>query len=159
MANRGDQQATPVAAPDSTSVLLSGPAIRAYEAMLADVPEASGSGYEAIAAQLAQAQSLADLEAPWRTEGGQKYLDQWLTITGIRKVPSDYAGGLGWFLVVDAATIPDGERVSFTTGSVNVVAQLVRAHALDLFPLQAKLVNLRSNKPGQNPPQRLVFTE
>lgn len=140
--------------------VIGGDALVAYESMLASVPDVSagdGAGYERILAQLAAAQNLEDLEAPWRARGGEQYLGQWLVIRGIAKMPSDYRGGLPWFLVVDAVTAEDGEQATFTTGSVNVVAQLVRAHTLELFPVEAMLVESGKPTAAGFTVQRLVF--
>jgi hypothetical protein len=109
--------------------------VEAYEAMIADVPEAGGDGFDGILAQLALAADVAALDAPWRSGGLEEWANVPLGILGIRKMPSDYPGGLPWFLVVDAAAIDSGEKVTFTTGAVGVVAQLVKAHQLGAFPL------------------------
>lgn len=137
--------------------VISGDALVQYESMLAGVPDVEAASYDRILEQLAAATSLEDLEAPWRARGGEQYLGQWLIIRGIRKMPSDFRGGLPWFLVVDAALADGGKAVTFTTGSVNVVAQLVKAHALDLFPVEAML--LQADKPTRDGyyPQRLHF--
>lgn len=109
--------------------------VAAYEAMIVSVPDAGGDGFDGILAQIAEAADLAALDAPWRSGGLEAWADVPLAILGIRKLPSDFPGGLPWFLVVDAATVDDGEKVTFTTGSVGVVAQLVKAHQLGAFPL------------------------
>lgn len=142
-----------------TGPVLQASAAAPFEAMLADVPEADAGGYERILASLATAKSLEDLEAPWRAQGADAYLGEWLSIRGIHKMPSDYQTGLPWFLVVDAASRETGEAVTFTTGSVNIVAQLVRAHALGLFPLVAKIVESDRVTAAGFRPQRLVFSE
>jgi len=109
--------------------------VAAYEAMIVSVPDAGGDGFDGILEQIARADGLADLDAPWRSGGLEEYANVPLAILGIRKMPSDFPGGLPWFLVVDAATVDDGERVTFTTGAVGVVAQLVKAYQLGAFPL------------------------
>jgi hypothetical protein len=109
--------------------------VAAYESMIATVPEAGGDGFDGILAQIAGAADVAALDAPWRSGGLEEWANEPLAILGIRKMPSDYPGGLPWFLVVDAATVKDGERVTFTTGAVGVVAQLVKAWQLGAFPL------------------------
>lgn len=109
--------------------------VAAYESMIATVPEAGGDGFDGILAQLADAADVAALDAPWRSGGLEEWTNVPLAILGIRKMPSDYQGGLPWFLVVDAATVESGEKVTFTTGAVGVVAQLVKAHTMGAFPL------------------------
>lgn len=122
---------------DETALALSDQAVAVFEPLLAMIPEAGGdgAGYETILRQLAQAQDASELDAPWRAGGLQLYQDTSLVITDIRRMPSDYQGGLGWFLVVDAVVKGTGERIAVTTGSVGVVAQLVKAYALGALPL------------------------
>ncbi len=109
--------------------------VAAYEAMIDLVPDAGGEGFDGILEQIARAGGLADLDAPWRSGGLEDYANVPLAVLAIRKMPSDFPGGLPWFLVVDAAVVETGERVTFTTGAVGVVAQLVKAHQLGAFPL------------------------
>lgn len=136
MSNETQEATQDVAATNGgQSAPISADAVAPFEGYLAAVPDAEGAGYESILAQIDQAQSITDLDAPWRTSGLEAYKDRQLVVRGIRKMPSDFAGGLMWFLVVDAVEKVTGERVTFTTGAIGVVAQLVKAHALDAFPL------------------------
>ena len=109
--------------------------IEAYESMIASVPEAGGEGMEAILAIIAQAGDTADLDAPWRAAGLKEYLNVPLVITGIKRMPSEYDGGLPWFLVIEGAVRATGEKLTVTNGSAGVVAQLVKAWQLGAFPL------------------------
>lgn len=120
-----------------SAVQLSPNAVQAYESMLASVPDVDSGGYDRILETIAQAKTLTDLDAPWRSSGMDAYIDVPLVIRGIAKAPSDFKGGLPWFLVVDAVTAADGESARFTTGSVNVVAQLVKAFTMGAFPVAA----------------------
>jgi hypothetical protein len=114
--------------------------------MIADIPEAGGDGYASILAQLATAEHPDDLDAPWRSGGLEEFVNQPLVIRGIRKMPSDFQGGLPWFLVADAAVVATGELVSITTGAVAVVAQLAKAHALGAFPW--RVIPRQSERPS-----------
>lgn len=109
--------------------------VAAYESMIAEVPEAGGEGFDGILEQIARAADVAALDAPWRSGGLEEWANVPLAVLGIRKMPSDYAGGLPWFLVVDAAVVETGEAITFTTGAVGVVAQLVKGWQLGAFPL------------------------
>lgn len=120
---------------DEAPVVLPAQVVASYEAMIADVPEAGADGFASILASIALATDVADLDAPWRSQGLGDLVNQRVVVTGIRKMPSDYAGGLPWFLVMDGALVDTGETVAVTTGAVSVVAQLVKAHNLDAFPL------------------------
>ncbi len=120
-----------------------------WESMLMAVPEAGGdeSGYEGILAAIAVAQDPTELDAPWRSEGLQRYRDTPLVITGIRRMPSDYTTGLGWYLMLEAVVKDTGEKVATSVGSLGVVAQLVRAYNLDALPLT--VTPRRSKKPSR----------
>ena len=124
-----------------------GDVIEAYEAMIANVPEATGDGVERILEQIAAAERPEDLDRPWRTDGLAEFADQPLMVRSIRKLPSDFEGGLPWFLVVEAATVATGDLITLTTGAVSVVAQLVRAWSLGAFPLV--VIPRRSPRPSR----------
>ena len=130
-------EATAPAVPviDDSPVPLRGDVVEVYESMLASVPLAGQDGFEGIIAAIALATDPADLDAPWRSAGLEDWLNEPIVVTGIRKMESDYQTGLGWFLVIDGAVKATGEVLAITTGSVSVVAQLVKAHALGAFPL------------------------
>jgi len=121
--------------------------VDAYASMLASVPDAGGDGFESMLIQLAQAQDARELDAPWRSVGLEAYRNTPLVITGIRKMPSEFEGGLPWFLILDAAVLGTGEVVSITTGAVSVVAQLARAWALGAFPL--RVIPRQSDRPSK----------
>lgn len=109
--------------------------VMAYEAMIADVPEAGGDGFEAILQAVLDAQGLQDLDAPWRSSGLEDWANLPLRITGLKRMPSDYDGGLPFFLVVQAVQPATGEIVTITTGAVSIVAQLAKAWSAGWFPL------------------------
>lgn len=133
---------------DGEPVLVRPAAVQVWESMLSQVPEAGDDAVEAILGQIAAAESISELDAPWEGGGMELYKDTPLTIMGIRRMRSDFAGGLGWYLIVDAAVRTTGERVTFTTSSVNTVAQLVRAWVLNAIPFKA--TPRRAERPSRN---------
>lgn len=124
-----------IPATDEHPIVLRPSVVEAYESMITSVPEAGADGFDSILAALAMATDVADLDAPWRSTGLTAVANVPIRVTGIRKMPSDFPGGLPWFLIIDGAIIDTGETVAITTGAVSVVAQLVKAWALDAFPL------------------------
>jgi hypothetical protein len=116
--------------------------------MIESVPDAGGDGFEGILRALAMATDVLDLDAPWRSQGLGELINTPLVLTGIRKMPSDYPGGLPWFLVADGAIAATGETVTFTTGSVSVVAQLVNAWRLEKFPL--RVIPRQAERPSRS---------
>jgi hypothetical protein len=115
-------------------VVISKRASEALTEALMGVPPTGDDGYERLLLQLAGASDPSQLDAPWRAEGMRAYINEPLEVRGLRRIESDYEGGLPFFLVVDAASIATGELVTFTTGSVTVVAQLAKANQLGAIP-------------------------
>jgi hypothetical protein len=149
-ATPADQLPVPVS--DSAPVVLDDRIAAMYDAMIATVPEAGGDGIDNILVQIAQAADVADLDAPWRSTGLVELRNIPIRVTAIRRIASDYAGGLPWFLVVDAAVRATGETVTFTTGAVSVVAQLVKAWSMGAMPLDVvPRVAERASKNGYYP--------
>lgn len=108
--------------------------VLAYEALIADVPVAGGAGLESMLLQIAAAQDARELDAPWRSSGLEEWANQPLVIRALRRMPSEFEGGLPFFLLVDAAVRATGETVTVTTGAVSVVAQLAKAWSLGAIP-------------------------
>jgi hypothetical protein len=133
-ADQAVEQGDALPAPLSTGVVAS------YESMLASVPDAGEGGYERILELIAEAQDPAELDAAWRSGDLVELAGVPLTVRGITKAPSDFVGGLPWFLILDAVNEVTGEKLNVTTGAVSVVAQLVRAHAIGAFPLRVRPV-------------------
>lgn len=134
-----------------------GEVVQFYEGILGGVPDAGQDGIEGILEQIAAASDTAGLDAPWRAGGLGAYIGTPLVITGIRKMPSDFGSGLSCFLVIDGAVRATGEKVTATTGSLSVVAQLLKAWQLDAFPvLVVPRASERPTKDGYYP-QHLEF--
>lgn len=115
--------------------------IERYSKMAETIPMGGdGTGLESILAQLERADSPEMLASPWESVGGKAVLGHHLEVTTLKRLPSTYAGGLPFFLVVTAVDHTTGELVTFTTGAVSVAAQLVVAHAKGWVPLHCTLV-------------------
>lgn len=130
-------------------VVISPRAMEAFATILAAIPEAGEGGYEGILEQLATVENVADLDAPWRAEGMANWIGEPLEIRGLRRLESDYQGGLPFFLVVDAASLETGEKVTFTTGAVGVVAQLGKAYQLGAIP-GWRVIPRQSERPSES---------
>jgi hypothetical protein len=127
-------------------------AIKAFGGMFDKVSEPSGEAYDRILEQIAAATDVDSLDSPWRSGSLGAMNGKEILVNGISKMPSDYDGGFGFFLLIDAIDKETGERVLLTTGAVAVVAQLVRANALDLFPVSFKVtVSEKPTKNGYHP--------
>jgi hypothetical protein len=139
-----------VAAPNYDSEILSNAGAIATElrALIDNVPEAGGDAYASILGAILGAKTVEDLDAAWDTASIEKLIDVPIRVLGIHRMPSDFDQGLGMYLIVDAVVAGDGEHFTFSTGSVSVCAQLIRAHALDGFPLL--VVPRRAKRPSAN---------
>lgn len=116
--------------------------------MLEQVPEADDDAYVGIIRSIIEAKDVAGLDAPWTAKSLQEYVDKPIRVDAIRKMPSDFDEGLGLYLVLDCTISNDGEKATLTTGSVNIVVQLVRAFTLNALPLVC--IPRLSKKPSRN---------
>lgn len=155
---------TPTAAPESSTALAASDPralsiVAAYEAMLAQVPDAVDDGGLNILETIANAATLADLNAPWQSANIAAYNGERLLVRSLRKRPSDFAGGLPFYLIIDAVVESTGEIVTVMTGSDDVVAQLVRAYVLGKLP--ARVIPRVAVKPTAAGyyPQHLSFVD
>jgi hypothetical protein len=139
-------------------VPISEQAIAAWNGMIQGVPDAV-EGYGRIAAQLAAADSPEALNEPWDTQAQDMatYVGSTLIVRSVAKAQSDFAGGLPWFLIVDAIDEDTGEAVTLTTGSANIVMQLTKAYVMGWLPRRVMVeVSEKATKNGYYP-QRLQF--
>jgi hypothetical protein len=135
----------------TTEVAEISPALIAqFAEMVGIVPDFEAGGGEGIIEQILSSRTLGDIDAPW--SGGRKIpVGPMLLITDIAKTPSDYPGGLPFYLVVTTILPSSGETKEFTAGGTMVVAQLVKAYSLDEFPIAGEVVETPlKNRPGQS---------
>lgn len=117
--------------------------IQQFAAMVTVVPDTEGGNGEGIIAAILESTSLDDLDAPWTTKR-EIPTDRILHMIGITKTPSDYGGGLPFYVVVDTVMPSTGEIKQYTCGAAPVVAQLVKAHVNGLFPFSGQIVEVES---------------
>lgn len=121
-------------------------------AMLDAIPEADDDAYVRLITQLANATSVEDLDKPWSLTGLNDYEGQWLRVDSLRRMPSDFTEGLGFYLIVTAMLYQTGEIITCSTGSVNVVTQLVKAHSLGALPVNVRpMLSSKPTKDGYRP--------
>ncbi len=130
----------------NAEVLDSQPGMReAFLAMLMEVPEPDDDAAARIVGTILGAETIEDLNKPWESDGMRDYFDQVLTVHEITRRPSDYQGGLGVYLGCICTVHSTGKREFVSCGSVSSVAQLVRAHALQLLPVS--VIPVKAKKP------------
>lgn len=116
--------------------------------LLEQVPEPDDDAAARIVMEILAAQNLEDLDRPWDVEGMRDHVDSILRVKSVTRMASDFLGGLGWYLVCRVDQPEIGEEFTLTTGSVSIVAQLVRAHVAGWLPLQ--VIPRQSAKPTKN---------
>lgn len=122
------------------------PAVREFAKMATVIPaQDPDEAVESILAQILGSENLDDLDAPWNTTKVEELTGHPLVVHSLKRMTSDFTDGLGVYLVVQAAVKNTGEEVTFTTGSVSIVAQLVKAYVSGWMPLECKLV--RAERP------------
>lgn len=133
--------------------VVSAQTLQLFAQMAAGIPEADDSeAYESIVMQLLVADSVDALNAPWDTDAVDKIAGHQVRIDELTRRASDFAGGLGMYLVCKGVDQGTGERVILTTGAVSVVAQLARAYFLGGLPIVAQwIVGDPSPKTGRRP--------
>ena len=121
----------------NAEVLDSQPGIReAFMLMLVEVPEPADDAAASIVGAILNAGNVEDLDKPWDTEGMRDLVGQALTVHEITRRPSDFAQGLGVYLGCRVTVEAEAADMFVTTGSVSIVAQLVRAYTLGGLPLR-----------------------
>lgn len=129
-----------------------------FASMAASIPEGDEDGSMRIVEQVLAATDLGGLNAPWSGANADDLLGVPIRVNDLRRSTSDFAGGLGMYLIVSGHRCDTGEAITYTTGSVSVVAQLARAWALGALPVTATLVQSdRPSKAGYFP-QHLVLS-
>lgn len=133
----------------NAEVLDATPGLRqVFLAMLMEVPDPPDDATARIVAQILEAGSVEELDRPWDAEGMRELANTVIRVESVHKMPSDYANGLGTYLVCHCVQPELGEKFVLTTGSVSIVAQLVRAHAQGWLPLD--VVPRMAEKPSKN---------
>lgn len=107
------------------------------------VPDGGGDGVLGILELIASAENPEDLDRAWNSAGFGQYLGYALRITNLRKLESDFEGGVSHYLIADAVVHETGEAVTCTTGSYAIMAQLLYANTkgwlpMDFVPHQAE---------------------
>lgn len=106
---------------------------RQLEPLLAAIPEAGQDGETEVLRQILEAQSIEDINRIWDADSLRDHADQLIVVHGLKWRASDFAGAFGVYLLIDAE-LTGGTRRVLTTGSLNAVAELVKAASLVDFP-------------------------
>ena len=101
------------------------------DALASLIPEGGEDAVQRMAEQILSTASANDLDAPWRSLGLRKLNGVPILVTDLKRMPSDFDQGLGFYLIATVAIKASGEILSVSTGSAFVVLQLLRAWGLE----------------------------
>lgn len=121
----------------SEELAVMAPAVRErFLALFEQVPEADpDEATLSIITEILSAQDPDDLDSPWLGQGMRKLQGRVLKVQSIKRLPSEFQGGPGWYLGCDCTLEADGESLFVTSGSVAVMVQLITAHTRGWLPL------------------------
>jgi hypothetical protein len=112
-----------------------------FSQMAVGIPEADdGEAYENIVLQLLNADDLDAFNAPWDTDAAASLAGKMIRLESMARRASDYAGGLGLYIVCKGIRMDTGEPFVWTTGGVANVASLARIHFTGKLPAIVELV-------------------
>ena len=116
--------------PTEVALIQDAALLKDFAHMAMAIPTQEGNATEDILRQVLQAKTWDQLDDPWQTAEIKDVLNKPMRLVAVKKLPSRYAGGLGIFLVLTLVDPKTGEKKVKSTGSLAVVAQVVRAYFL-----------------------------
>lgn len=112
-----------------------------FAQMAVGIPEAdTGEAYEGIVLQLLNADGIDDFNAPWDSDAATDLAGHKLLLESISRRQSDFAGGLGMYLVCKGHNVRTKAPFVWTTGGVANVAALARIHYTGKLPAIIEIV-------------------
>lgn len=128
-------------------------AIRYVERLMQLLPAPDENTVEKIAAQIIAADNMVDENEMWESTGSAKLIGRRFRFDSLTLLPSTYdESPFGWYLGIQAVDTATGEEVFITSGSVNLVTSLVKAHFLGNLPAIGEIMGpRRPPKSGHTP--------
>lgn len=112
--------------------------VQQFVDMVVTVPDFQDDGGLAMAAEILNATTRGDLDSRWDKRDEDKLVGVEQIIYEIEKAPSTIAENkLPFYLIVYAADRRTSEMIRWTTSSLAIIAELVKAHVAGWFPLEA----------------------
>jgi hypothetical protein len=120
----------------STGEVATAEAINTYlTAILDRVPDQDEGDVTGIIAQIINAEDSDGLDSPWQSAGMKKFRNHAVRIDSIKKLESEFAEGLPFYLLCEGVVLETGEYQALTTSSVQIMAQILVAWDKGLWPL------------------------
>lgn len=112
--------------------------------MMQLLPEPDEDAVNKIAAGILAADDLDDENQLWDSTGSSKLIGKTYVFQRLTVRPSDFDNApLPFFLVCMATDYETGQETVITTGSVNIVTSLIKAHLLGNLPAVAEICGPR----------------
>jgi hypothetical protein len=109
--------------------------------MVAVIPDFTDDGGLSMAAEILSASEPGDLDSRWDDRAEDALVGVEQIIYELEKAPSTIAENkLPFYLIVYAADRKSGERIRWTTSSLAIISQLIKASVAEWLPLAAKVV-------------------
>jgi len=121
--------------------------LRRYAEMATMIPEGDDDVELRMLEQIVDTEGAENLSKFWESQNTDGLVGHELEIVALKRQASNYEGGLGIFLVVDYVDQTTGEVGTFTSGSVAIVGQLVKAYASGWLPLS--VIFRRATRPSK----------
>ena len=112
------------------------------------IPEAGGDGILGILESIISADTPEGLDKAWDTAGFGQLLGYRIEVSNPRKMKSDFAGTIPFYLICDVLVKATGEAKTATTGSYAIMAQVLTAETKGLLPLD--FVPHEAEEPTEN---------
>src|SRR5512146_3353347 len=128
-----------------------------FSQMATLIPSEDGESVPDILQAILCASSWEQLDRPWDACDASRLVGKLFRIDNVLRRPSLFPGGLSVYLVVRCTNGKTGERFAWTSSSLNVCAQLVRAYAGGWLPLWATITVLPGRVGSDRRPHYLRF--
>ena len=96
------------------------------ERLMAMLPEPEGDGADLLIGKILGAESMQEENDVWETTSSRELVGKRYVFEAVAARPSGVGQGLQYFLVCTVTDCDTGERDTITTGSLNIVASLMR---------------------------------
>lgn len=131
--------------------------IQQFAAMVSAIPDFEAGGGDGIIEAILSAKTIEDVDSPWTTKR-EAPVGRPLFIVGLSKAPSEFEGGLPFYVVIETVSPSSGEVKEYTIGAVPCVAQLVKWWTLDAFPLACTVEEVKSKKNEGRTSKHLIYS-
>lgn len=131
--------------------------VEQFAQMATMIPSEDGGSVQDILQAVLCASSWEQLDKPWDACDASRLVGRLFRIEHVLRRPSLFPGGLGVYLVIRCTDGKTGERFAWTSSSLNVCAQLVRAYAGGWLPLFATVAIVAGGRDRGYRPHYLRF--